>query len=197
MFKKPLAIDLFCGLYEAKFLSRANAAIEELVAGRAQNPDHVPLGIGDDAPSAVSLKFWLVGNLKYPRLATAFTCCWKVWIAPSEPTDHGVFEGPSRVVDFPEARLAPHEISPLPARRFARAVFRAISAVRAGRRNLEVLAALKAVSALLRHVALFQATATPGAGLARRRAVALVWPHRLELSPAGGAKQIVHCGAIP
>lgn len=42
---KPLAIDLFCGLFQAKLVRRGYAIIQQFMAGRAQHPKHVALRV--------------------------------------------------------------------------------------------------------------------------------------------------------
>lgn len=66
----PRAIDLFCGLSrQPKLSGGAYAAVEQFVACRAENPNHVPLHICDDAPSAVALVLRFVRYLNNTRLA--------------------------------------------------------------------------------------------------------------------------------
>jgi hypothetical protein len=89
---KPLAIDLFCGLFEPQFFCGAYAAIKKLVAGRAKNPDHVPLCIGGQAPSAVSLELRLMRYFENAVFAASLTSVWHLRPSSFEPIERRIFE---------------------------------------------------------------------------------------------------------
>jgi len=50
MSERALAIDLFCGLFQAKLVFRADTAVKQFVTSWTKNPDHIALGIGDETP---------------------------------------------------------------------------------------------------------------------------------------------------
>src|SRR5882672_5072120 len=97
---KPLAIDLFCGLRQPEGSPRANPAIKQFVAGGAEYPNHVTLGVGNDAPCAVSLVLRLVRHLKNAIFSAGFAGRGKVRAAPPKPANHAVLKWASRIVDL-------------------------------------------------------------------------------------------------
>jgi hypothetical protein len=98
---KPLAIDLFCGLDQPEFGLRADASVKKLVAGRTENPDHVPLCVGSQTPCAVSLELWLVCYFEDARFTTGLTGPWHFWPSARKPIECNIFELPLLFVERP------------------------------------------------------------------------------------------------
>lgn len=78
---RPLAIDLFCGLFQSKLALRAYSAIEKLVACWAQNPNHMRLSIPCKPPSSISLEFRSVSNFKNSIFTAGFAGVWHIWVS--------------------------------------------------------------------------------------------------------------------
>jgi hypothetical protein len=188
----PLAIDLFCGLSQSQFFSRANSTIKQLVAGRTQNPDHVPLSVSNHFPCTISLVLWLMRNLKNAALSARFAGIREVRIFPSKAPKNGILEWPSQIIYFLDMRFASMKCTSLFARCLACAVGRAIPLIRIGRHDVEMRFATETVATRLCDIGLFAASASARASLTCGRTVPLVWPHRLEFSSAIHAEQIVH-----
>lgn len=193
---RPLAIDLFCGLPKTELLLRTNPAIKEFVAGRAENPDHVPLRVGDDFPRAIPLVLWLVGHLQNATFAAGFARRWQVRILSAQSSENSVSERAARVVYFLDVGLASVKGPALFARRFSRAIRRAVSSVRVGRRDVKMAATAEAVASLLRYIRLFTASSASDASLAAGGAIKFVGSCGQEWRGAICAKQIIHAGFI-
>ncbi len=69
---KPLAIDLFCGLRDAELAGRANLTVKQLVACRAEYPEHVPLRVAHQPTSAIAPELWAMGNFHDASLSAGF-----------------------------------------------------------------------------------------------------------------------------
>lgn len=194
--EQPLAIDLCCGLFQAEFGRGADAAVEQLVASRAQDPKHLAQGVRDYAPGAIPLELRTVGNFKDSSLSARLAGGRQIGILPPQPPQYGIFKRTARIVDFLEMRLAAVKRSTLLPRRFSGANIRAVAAVCIRRRYVEMRAASQAIAACLRHIGLFAAPSAPGSRLAGGGAIQLVWPLSRELLTAICAKQFVHHGTI-
>lgn len=92
MIRKPLAIDLFCGLFQPKFDLRANAAIKKFVACRAKNPDHVRLRVRNKPPSAVALMRRTVRDLKNACFSARLAGARHIRPSPRKSVKRYVFE---------------------------------------------------------------------------------------------------------
>ena len=189
---KPLAIDLFCGLFQSELFPAANATVKKLVARRTEKPDHMALRVGHDAPSPIPLELWLVRYLKDAIFATGFAGHRQIGASPPKSVDDRVLEGSARVIDLLDMRLAAMKFAALLPSGLARALFRAIATVGAGRHNLEMLRAAETVAAGCRHVELLFAPYAPSTRLAFHRAIELVGTLRREATATIGAKQIIH-----
>lgn len=193
---KPLAIDLFCGLFQRKFSARAYPTVKNLVTCRAEYPDHVTLRISHGFPSAVTPVLGFVRDLKNATLAACLASQRQIWEPTPEATDHGILERAPRIVDALNARFASHELATQATRRLPPAILRAIAAVSARRRYLKVFIALETVAASLRYVRLLKSSPPPSTTLAGRRAIEPIWANGPECAFALGAKQIVHAESV-
>lgn len=192
----PLAIDLCCGLCEPEFGLRANAAVEQLVARWAKHPEHVPLRVADERPGAVAGKFRLVRDLQDAILAAAFARRGNVRVSAAHPVELGVLIGSARVVFPLPRRIAPRPNASKLACGFPRAIRRAVTLIGAGRDNLKMSAAARAVFSRRRHVGLFTPAAATGPSRAAGGAIEFVRPYGLERCGAITTGQIIHSGAI-
>lgn len=167
---KPLAVDLFCGclkkrmlVSQAKSMCRCHAAIQQRMASRAQNPEHMPLGGSSGSPRTIPRKFGPVGDIQHAGFPAALTFCWKVRESAAQPFNNAPTLYASWVFVF---MAVPHllAISIIPlvkfGARFASALpgafVRTIPLVSAWRGYIEVLAAHEALAAGFRNVRLFQ-----------------------------------------
>jgi hypothetical protein len=190
---RPLSIDLFCGLSQAEFFLAANPFVEQLVAGWAKHPKHVPLHIRYRAPGSVSLVLRSMSELNDPRLATRFARSWQIWKPAAHPRNDRILALPLGLVKG--AALFVFSARPYLAqlaRGFNRTFSRAISLIGAWRNDREVCAASAAQSALLSR-SLMLVSAHPASAL---RAVIstpfLVWTNGLKGLGAERALQVVH-----
>lgn len=194
---KPLAIDLFCGLLQAKRLLAANAVVQKLVACRAKNPEHVPLRVGHEAVCPAPLEAWLVGDLYNSAFAARLTCRRQIRVLSTKARETRVPVRSPRVVSSLRFRMTAMKHPSLSPRSFARAILRAVSPISVGWCDGEVLATACTVSPRSRDVALLTSAPATGASLAWRGAIELVRPLSDELFAAVGAKQIVHKAFMP
>lgn len=98
---KPLAIDLFCGLRrQAQLLGRANLLVEQLVAGGAENPNHVALQVGNNPPSAIALVLRFVRDLHDTGLAARLTRSRHIRTPPPESTENSVLAAKIAKIPF-------------------------------------------------------------------------------------------------
>lgn len=192
MKRNPLAIDLFCGLFQPQVLLATDVTVEQLVACGTKNPKHVPLCVGSQAPCAVALKFGTVSNLHDARFAARLARRWHVRKFGQQAIKFGVFARPSRIVNFLNAGFAPMEEALALARRFHGTFFRAIPLVCIRQNDFEVGAARSAVSPVFCHVKLFEPSSPSGSLSVGIRTPFFVWPYRLKSRPATFAKQIIH-----
>lgn len=87
---KPLAIDLFCGLFQAKFFGRGNAFVQQFVTSGTENPEHVTLRISDASPCPISPEVRLVRYFHNPTFAARFTGVRNVLVAPPKAIEDRV-----------------------------------------------------------------------------------------------------------
>jgi hypothetical protein len=192
---KPLAIDLYCGVCQAKFSLRANASVQEFVTGGAQYPEHARLRISNDAPRTISLELWTVGDLKNAPLSTGLARLRQIAAPARQAIEHCVPERSVSIVERLLSWMAAHPNPAVIARGLAGAIVRTISAVRAGGPDDEG----RPTSAALgrrNFVRLLSAPDAPGSTLATGGAVALIWAPRLKICGTFSANEIIHGGAI-
>ena len=194
---KPLAIDLFCGSLQAKFFLRANVAIKELMTGRAENPDHMSLCVGNEFPRAVSLELRFVGDLKDSVLAGSVEGCREVRASAPETPKDGILKRAPGIVYLAHARMAARKLSSVGSRRLFGALSGTVPRVRAGWRDLEMCSAGKAFSSRLNNIHLLPAPPPTSARGAWLRTISLVWSDRPKLNSTVYTKQIVHEDAMP
>jgi hypothetical protein len=192
----PLAVDLCCGLLQSQLDRRTDAAINQLVARRTENPEHVSLGVADQRPGAVPAELRLVSDFQDARLAAAFAGARDVGMPPTHPVELGVLIGAACVVGPLPGRISPRPDAAQLASGFPGAVRRTVASVGAGRDDIEVRPAARAVLSPRRDVCLLPASSTPCAAGTRRGAVELVRPYGHEFCGAVATGQVVHSGAI-
>jgi hypothetical protein len=194
---KPLAVDLFCGLRrEPQLHGRANALVQQLVARRAENPDHFALTVRHQPPSPISFMAGPVGDFEHPRLTACLARCRQIGVLAAQALQRSVFVGPTRIVDLLHARLAFMERPPLRLGRLCGARRGAVALVAAGWRDVEVRSADAAVSPGRGHIALLSTPAPANPALAAWGAIKFIRALCLERCAAIGAEQIVHSGGV-
>lgn len=195
--QKPLAIDLFCGLLQAKLDRRADAPVNQLVTRRAENPEHVSLGVARECPRAVPTEFRLVRDLQDARLTARLARGRNVRIPATHPVELGVPVWTPRIVGPLSGGISTRPNAPKLPRGLTGAVLGAIPAIGAGRHDLEVRSAAGAVLPPSRHVGLFSPPPASRAPRAGRRAIELVRPYGDEVCGAFATGQFVHGEAVP
>lgn len=184
---KPLAIDLFCGLAsgQAEFGLCTDSAIQQLVACRAEYPDHEWLGVFHFPVGTVSSVFWSVGKLKDSCLAAGLTSFRQVReFAPQSDNNARVLKLSSRIVDPLNSRIFSVERASLFFGRLSRTVLGTVASITVRRNDLKMLAAYFAIAPSAGDIGLFVPPKTTRAGLTLERAVALVWTFSGELNAA-------------
>lgn len=171
---KPLAIDLFCGLFQAELFRSGYTFVQNLVASWAKNPYHVSLAIGHQPPAPVTLETWAMRNLNNASLTAYLAGGREVWIFSSEAHGNGVSVWPARVIDLLNSGVLAMEGAALNFRSFGCATVRAVALVAIRRRDIKMLSAYSAITAKLCHIGLFAPTQTPLPLLTTVRAVTLV-----------------------
>lgn len=194
--RRPMAIDLFCGLLQTKFLGRANLAVKQLMARRAKHPNHVTSTIRHQPAGTVALVRWFVRDFNYTLFATRFACRREVRIFPFQARQATVFIRASRIINCLCFRIAAMERTPLYAAGLRRAFGRAVACVSARRGYLKVLAARPAVTPTFRDVCLLMAPKSSGAGLAFWGAIPFIRPNSVKRSAAQRTEQVVHFESI-
>jgi len=183
-------------LFQPKLVRRADAAIDELVARRAKNPKHVPLGIADKCPSSVARELWFVRDLQNARLSATFARRGNVGISSPHPIEFRVFVGAARIIASLTRGIS---ASPNPAqlaRCLACAFSGAIALIRAWRNDVEVRSAPWTILSGGRDVRLFSASASACATSATLRAIELIRPYGAERCGAITTGQVIHSGAL-
>lgn len=193
----PFAVDLFCGLLQTEFQRRTDTSVQELVACRAQYPEHVTLRVRHQPASPSPFKSRLMGNLDDAIFATRLAASWNVIIFPAEPSEPRVPVRSPRIVNLLDAGFAAMKSAPLLARCSSRTISRAITAIGVWRLNIEMRATPHAVTAKLSDISLLAPTATTDPSLTTRRAIQLVRTYCGELTTAVRAEQIIHFGLMP
>lgn len=189
---KPLAHDLFCGLDQTEFGRRTYPLVEQLVACRAEHPEHMALAVRHEAPSTIAFMSRPMRNLKHPILRTRFARSREVRVFSAQSLKRPILVRTVRVIDLLNVRLTLVVGAPLLFGRSRCAADRAISLVAVGRRDIEAGAANPTISTGLRDVALLASSAAPDAALTLTRAIKLVRSLGLKRVCTLSAKQIVH-----
>lgn len=194
--RRPLAIDLYCGLSQAKFGLSAYTAIKELVACRAEYPDHVPLAVFHHAPCALSFKAGAVRNLYNSVFAASFALSRKVRIFSLKALKTAVLIRSHGIVDFLDIRLSFMKGPALRPRNFASALLGAISLVCVGGCDREVCATLAAIAAVFSGSFVLPAPDPSSPLRTVATAPFLVWSYCLEWLGTLAAKQIIHSAGV-
>lgn len=193
MTNKPLAIDLYCGLFEAQLLPRADSAIEQLVTCGAEYPHHVALRVGGEAPRAVALEIRFMRDLKDAVLAAGFACVWHAWIAALQSVQRRVLVGAVGFVLRSSLRiLASRPRLAQFSRRPDGAIGGAVAAVAVRRLDREVRAASCAIATAFRCALVLVSSYAPSSLCAVVAAPLLIGPDCSERRRTLSAKQIVH-----
>lgn len=179
-----IAIDLFCGLFQAKLLWRGDAFVQNFMACRAQNPNHMALAIGHQAPTPFPFVARAVCHLDNATFSACFARAREVGVFSSESSGYSVLIWTARVVDFLNFWILAMKGAALNFCRLSSAYIRAIALVAVRRRNVEVLSADAAIAPQLSDVRLFAPTKPSLAGLAAIRAIALIGAFRLKCGTA-------------
>jgi hypothetical protein len=179
--EKPLAIDLFCGLFQSKLIFRAYPTVKKLMASRAQNPNHIGFGILREAPRAISLKFGTMRNFEDSMFSTRFTGLRHIWISFFQSVERIIFELTLRFIGGPPLFV----FSPSPhfsqfTRGLCRAFCAAISFVGIRRLYREMDRATSASASVFCSAFMLLAADATGALRAVITAPFLIWPDRLE-----------------
>lgn len=192
-----LAVDLFCGLRQAKLCRRANLFVEQLVTRRTKYPDHIGTTVRHKPPCAIALVARPVRDLNDPTLAASFAGFRQIWIPPTQPLSDPVLVRAPRVVNFLHVGFALVKSAALHLGTLGGASCGAITLVAVRRRNAEVRAADSTVTSGGGYVALLAAPPSADTALTLRRAVKLVRALSLKSGVTIDAKQIVHGGVMP
>lgn len=86
--KKPLMVDLYCGLLQTQLFRSANALVDQFMASGTQNPDHVRFSVFHLSPRPITCEFRPVRQFQNPTLTTRLTRLRKIGIFSSDPDDH-------------------------------------------------------------------------------------------------------------
>lgn len=176
---KPVVIDLFCGLVLRKshLILRANAAIQKLVACRAQHPNHVRFGVFHFSIRAISPMFWTMGQLDHPAFSAGLASGRQIRVlATHSDNDAGVLVLPAPVVDLLGCRIFPVKGTALLFRCLTGAVVRAVAAIAVWLNYGEMLPTYAAVSSTTGDIGLLVPPQATGTSLAFGGTVALIWP---------------------
>jgi hypothetical protein len=165
----PLAIDLFCGLFEPEFFARAYFSVKKLVAGWAQYPNHVRLSVASQSPSPISLELWAMSNLKDTRLSTSLACLWHIGVSAAKSIQGHIFEFASSFISWSTGFI----FSPCPY--FTQvssgrngAFVRAISSVGVRRKYIKMLSTSPTVTTRFCNVSLLSPASAPNTTLATK-----------------------------
>lgn len=172
---KPLAIDLFCGLFQAKILLGAYTPVKQLMARWTQYPNHVPLGIASQSPCAVALKFWSMCDFKNTIFAARFTCLWHCWISAFKAIERYILKLSRCLIGWSADLILPSipDLSKLSCR-FNGTLIGAISLVTIRLYNIKMITTPYTISADQGDIRLFSSSYAPDLTLASERAIYLV-----------------------
>ena len=192
--RRALCIDLFCGLGSGQSkLGRCEySAIKQLVAGRAENPDHVRLSVFHLPPNSVSAVFRFMRQLYNSILAACLAGSRQIWKFAAKPGNHSrVLEWPVFVVRILGGRVLAMKRTALFLCRLTRTFLGTIAAIAGREDDVKMLPTYPAVPPGAGDIGLLVTPQASHAGLAFERTVAFIGPLRTELSPARTAEQII------
>lgn len=194
----PLAIDLYCGLPQTKFLLGANPFIEQLVAGGTEYPDHMRPSVAGKSPRSVALKFWAVCYFEYSILSACFARLWYVKRPSSKSIYRSVLRRPICLVSWPAGFILPPcpYLSEFPRSSHATR-FRAISLIGIWWNYRKMVAATGAITAVLNRSFVFGPADSSGLLGAMVATPLLIWPSSLERFGTLAANEIIHIVGIP
>lgn len=180
----PLAIDLFCGLFQAQLCGRGYSFVQHLVARRAENPDHMPLAIRHQAPAPFAFVARTVSHFDNALLPARFARARKVGVFSSESSGYYVLVWSARVVDLLNLWILSVKRAALNLRSLGGAAVRTVALVAVRRRDVKVLSADATIATSFRYIGLFAPAQSSLARLASVRAVALIGAFRLKCRAA-------------
>jgi len=176
----PLAIDLFCGLFQPKFFWSGDSLVQHLVACRAKNPNHVPLAVRHQAPSALTLKSWAVGYLDNTAFPASLACTREIWIFAPKARCNRIPVWAARIVNLLNAWVFSVKRTTLDLCRFCGAAIGAVSLIAVRLHDVEMFSANTAITPSLCDVGLLSPTQTPLPRLTLGRAISFIRPLGLE-----------------
>ena len=187
---KPVCVDLYCGLALRKshFGAGANLPIQKFMAGRAENPKHVPFQGGGNSPHPISLMFRLVRNLKYPALPARFALERNIWIPSPKSIKNGVLRRALRVIELQLNRMPARPGSPQFSRRIATAIIAAVTAITVGISDLEMRPAFFTFASAFGYISLLAAPQSPTSGLTTCRTIKAIRPISFEAEATHGTE---------
>lgn len=154
---RPLAIDLFCGLRKPEFGCREDALIEQAVACRTKNPEHVRATVLHLSPYSASAMFGAMRQFNDSVFAARLTRSGQLRKLPSDSRDDTrVLELTAGVVGLLRRWVAAMKRSALFSGCLLRACVGAIPAIAVRPLDGEVLRANTARLSILRFVRLLQ-----------------------------------------
>ena len=159
MTDRPIAIDLFCGLFQTKFINGADAPIKQFVTRWTKNPDHMWLSVRNEPPSPVAFVRWTVGYFKDAILTARLAGARHVRPSSSKSIECNILEVSILFVGWPTFLVL--SCCPLAAkisRSFVCAFDRTIALIGAWWFDGEMLPAPPAILAFFRDSLMFVAT---------------------------------------
>ena len=147
---KPLAIDLFCGLFQAEFILRADSSVKKFVASRTEDPNHVRLRVRCHPPRSIAFELWFVRYFKNAILSAGLAGTRHARPPAREPIKCNVFIRPLLLVC--RASLFVFARRPYPAMlasRLSGAVHRTISLVCVWRHDFKMPSTPSAIAPVL------------------------------------------------
>ena len=182
---------------KAKFFASTYAAIKKFMAGRTQNPNHMGLGVLNETPCAISLKFRPMRDFEDTIFPARFASFWHIRISSFQSIKRCIFG-----ISFSLVNRAPFFVFttrpyfPQIARGFYRTLRRTISLIGIWGADREKGTALAAIATIFcRSLMLFPAN-TSGALGAIITAPFFIRATRLKGFGTLRAKQIIHCRTI-
>lgn len=189
MAPKPLCIDLFCGLGKPQLLWSTYPLIQKLVARRAENQNHVRLGVFHLPPRSITLESRLVCQLKHARFSARLTRLREVWVFSANSYNYaGILEWPTGVINRLDAWISLMKSVSTVLCGSHGARFGTVTSVGIRRGNGEVSSANPAIPTSPHSIGLFAPAQPASAGLTPKRAVQFIDSLGWKLSTAYGAE---------
>ena len=190
-------LDLFCGrLREAQLLRTANSLVDELVARRAEEPNHVRLSvfhIGSD-PATNMLVLRAMRDFQNSGFSACLAFAFQVRISTEKSVGLRVPEAVARMIGEPilpvDGRVPLSEGEDVLIGSGARALRGTILAVGARLLREEASSTLAAIPAHFKHTADALASFSGGIGRACWGAIFSIWPLGRELTPAPPTNEV-------